>query len=89
MSPSELSSVTGLVGTIMLAIVPLRVEWFRFRASKLDCATPSNPLLAELVKKSKEARESIIVAKWTIWDSVYVFIGVILLMASYIIPLTS
>lgn len=87
MSPSDLSSVTGLLGTILLAIVPLRVEWFRFRANRLDTAAPSNPLLAELVKKSKDARESIIVARWTILDSVYVFLGVILLMTSYVIPL--
>jgi len=89
MSPSEWSSVTGLVGTFLLAIVPVRMEWFRFRASRQDQTTPSNPLLAKLVKKSKESRELIIVAKWTIWDSVYVFIGVILLMGSYIIPLVT
>lgn len=87
MSPSDWSSVCGLIGTILLAIMPLRVEWFRFRANRLEQAIPSSPLLAELVKKSKEARESIIVAKWTIWDSICVFVGVILLMVSYIIPL--
>lgn len=89
MNPNYWPSLLGLIGTILLAVVPIRVEWFRFRSRRLDGATPSNPLLAELVNQSKVTREAIIVAKWTIRDSMCVIFGVFFLMASYVIQLLS
>lgn len=87
MTPSDLSSVFGLIGTVLLSIAPIRVEWFRFRTRKLSSARPKNPQLENLVRKAIEARESIIVAQWTILDSINVLVGFLFLMLSYVIQL--
>lgn len=89
MSASELSLWSGLIGTALLAIAPLRVEFFRFSTRELNDAAPKNEKLASLVESAKEARESIIVAKWTVLDSLNVFVGIAFLMASYVIPLAA
>ena len=89
MSASDLSLWLGLIGTALLALIPLRVELLRFSTRELDQVAPKNKKLADLVEAAKGARESIIVAKWTIWDSITVFAGILLLMFSYIIPLAA
>lgn len=86
MSINDLSLLTGLSGTFLLAIAPLRVELIRFSNRELNCTNSRNEDLSRLVSKAEKTKEHMI-AKWTIIDSIIVFLGILLLMASYLIPL--